>query len=177
MGHWVKEADQQMRSFWAATAVKAATGFFVLAWAAPEPDQQAALRGVPLPSDSPYGSLVAAWVRKLNCFFLRVLFFACFRGRGLGDDPTQTLESAPRQTGKEEVWKQRWTVGHWHQHMGLDKLFSCSCCIYYLRNQPQIRPIMPGQIPVHALPWNSLWNRCGQQALPPSLCLYIYIWI
>ena len=132
MGHWVKEADQQMRSFWAATAVKAATGFFVLAWADPEPDQQAALRGVPLPSDSPYGSLVAAWVRKLNCFFLRVLFFACFRGRGLGDDPTQTLESAPRQTGKEEVWKQRWTVGHWHQLMGLDQLFSCSYCIYYL---------------------------------------------
>ena len=78
MGHWVKEADQQMRSFWAATAVKAATGFFVLAWADPEPDQQAALRGVPLPSDSPYGSLVAAWVKKLNCFFFVFCFLPVF---------------------------------------------------------------------------------------------------
>ena len=37
--------------------------------------------------------------------FLKKLWFACFRGRGLGDDPTQTLESAPRQTGSERYYK------------------------------------------------------------------------
>jgi len=78
-------------------AVKDARGFSALAWAAPQlvPEQplwvapqlvlQAShLEDVVLSSAPTYGSLVAA---------------ACFRGRGLGGDPTQTLESAPRQTG------------------------------------------------------------------------------
>ena len=102
MGHWVKEADQQMRTFWAATAVKAATGFFVLAWAVPEPDQQAALRGVPLPSDSPYGSLVAAWVRKLNCFFSSCFVFCLFSRPwpGWWPNPNSRISSSPN-------WKRR----------------------------------------------------------------------
>ena len=84
------------------TAVKAATGFFVLAWAAPEPDQQAALRGVPLPSDSPYGSLVAAWVRKLNCFFSSCFVFCLFSRPwpGWWPNPNSRISSSPN-------WKRR----------------------------------------------------------------------